>query len=301
MKTTMTKKQRQELVRLEKQILKTARYVEGHGLVKPMSSWDGTTREEVAELLKERQARLNEMFLCTEQEVSDFKKVNDRLYALTQKMHEKALSLYRDILKEGYDRDFDDDIMVEGTVKYVFNDAWGSVVLTGEERRNMYEKHFEPYWSDFPAMLSILFEHYENTLEPECASCFASYELFHKPDMDPKEFGLENGRGIDLIRWGFFYNTDRLRQIAEHSRYLFEKYDKDNPVPVTTENLAAKNAGSGIPCTDDSYTSYFREGHEYFPIFQGTLNENPKLHGNSANTNTSNTPSWPIRPVTSLN
>ena len=117
----------------------------------------------------------------------------------------------------------------------------------------------------------------------------------------PKEFGLENGRGVDLIRWGFFYNTDRLHQIAEHSRYLFEKYDKDNPVPVTTENLAAKNAGSGIPCTDDSYTSYFREGHEYFPIFQGTLNENPKLHGNSANTNTSNTPSWPIRPVTSLN
>ena len=72
-------------------------------------------------------------------------------------------------------------------------------------------------------------------------------------------------------------------------------------MPVTTENLAAKNAASGIPCTDDSYTSYFREGHEYFPIFQGTLNENPKLHGNSANTNTSNTPSWPVRPVTSLN
>jgi len=136
--------------------------------------------------------RLNEMFLCTEQEVSDFRKVNDRLYELTQKMHEKALSLYRAILKEGYDRDFDDDIMVEGTVKYVFNDAWGSVILTGEERRNMYEKPLEPYWSDFPAMLEILYEYYENTLEPECASCFASYELFHKPDMDPKEFGLEN-------------------------------------------------------------------------------------------------------------
>ena len=67
----MTKKQqRQELVRLEKQILKTARYVEGHGLVEPMSAWDGTTREEVAELLKERQARRKEMCLCTEQEVS---------------------------------------------------------------------------------------------------------------------------------------------------------------------------------------------------------------------------------------
>ena len=37
------KKQRQELVRLEKLIVKTARYVEGHGLVEPMSAWDGTT------------------------------------------------------------------------------------------------------------------------------------------------------------------------------------------------------------------------------------------------------------------
>ena len=26
----------------------------------------------------------------------------------------------------------------------------------------------------------------------------------------PKEFGCENGRGIDLLRWGFFYSTDRL-------------------------------------------------------------------------------------------
>ena len=40
----MTKKQRQELMRLEKAIIKTARYVEGHGLVKPMSSWDGERR-----------------------------------------------------------------------------------------------------------------------------------------------------------------------------------------------------------------------------------------------------------------
>jgi len=192
MKTIMTKKQRQELVRLEKQIVKTARYVEGHGLVKPISSWDGTTREEVTGLLTERQTRLNEMFLCTEQEVSDFRKVNDRLYTLTQKMHDKALSLYRAILKEGYDPGFDDDIMVEGTVKYVFNDTWGSVIFSGEERRDMYQKPLEPYWSDFPAMLEILYEYYENTLEPECASCSASYELFHRPDMDPKEFGLEN-------------------------------------------------------------------------------------------------------------
>lgn len=115
----------------------------------------------------------------------------------------------------------------------------------------------------------------------------------------PKEFGLENGRGIDLIRWGFFYDNDRLAQIAAHSRYIFEKYNSADPnqKPVTTANLTAKGSGGDLECTDDSYTTYFRQGHEYFPIYQGTRNENPKLTGNSANTNTPNTPTWRIHPV----
>ena len=188
----MTKKQRQELVRLEKAIIKTARYVEGHGLVTPMSSWDSERREILKSQLEERQTMLNDMFLCTADEVADFRKTNDRLYALTQKMHEKALSLYRAILKEGYDPEFDDDIMVEGTLRYVFNDALGSVVLSFEEGRDLFDKPLEPYWSNFPAMLAIISEYYENTLEPECASCFTSYELTHTPEMEAKEFGLEN-------------------------------------------------------------------------------------------------------------
>ncbi len=101
----------------------------------------------------------------------------------------------------------------------------------------------------------------------------------------PKEFGLENGRGIDLLRWGFFYSDARLKQIAEHSRYYF---DKDVTVPIHTENLAAKGATEGLPCTDDSFTSYYQPGHEFFPIFQGTRNANPNLKGNSANNNTDN-------------
>ena len=119
----------------------------------------------------------------------------------------------------------------------------------------------------------------------------------------PKEFGLENGRGIDLIRWGFFYSTDRLQQIAAHSRYIFEKYDANDAAqkPVTTANLDAKGSGTALECTDDSYTDYFRQGHEYFPIFQATMNENPKLVGNSANKSTPNTPSWNIHPVVTLN
>lgn len=179
-------------MRLEKTIIKTACYAEGHGLVKPISSWDGERRETLKSQLEERQTMLNDMFLCSPQEIIDLRKTNDRLYTLTQKMHEKALSLYRAILKEGYDPDFDDDIMVEGTLKYVFNDTWSSVILTDQERRNLFDKPLEPYGSNFPAMLEILCEYYDNSYEPQCASCFTSYDLIHKPELEPKEYGLED-------------------------------------------------------------------------------------------------------------
>ena len=119
----------------------------------------------------------------------------------------------------------------------------------------------------------------------------------------PKEFGLENGRGVDLIRWGFFYDVNRLQQITAHSRYIFD--DKFTTVeasaPVTTANLDAKDAGTALACTDDSY-SHYRPGHEYFPIYQGTRNNNPKIVGNSANNNTDNSVwylanGWTIHPI----
>lgn len=103
----------------------------------------------------------------------------------------------------------------------------------------------------------------------------------------PKEFGCENGRGIDLIRWGFFYDSDRLQQLVEHGYYK-----RDGT--ANTEELTAATA-------DDSSFKYYYKGHEYFPIFQGTLNANPNLEGNSANNNEDNGPAflarWSVRPV----
>jgi len=90
----------------------------------------------------------------------------------------------------------------------------------------------------------------------------------------PKEFGCENGRGIDLIRWGFFYDADRLNQIKDHGSYLRNGIADTTPVD--------RNTG------DDSSFNYFTPGHEYFPFYQGTLDANPKLTGNSANHNHDN-------------
>ncbi|WP_297094796.1 RagB/SusD family nutrient uptake outer membrane protein [uncultured Draconibacterium sp.] len=108
----------------------------------------------------------------------------------------------------------------------------------------------------------------------------------------PKEFGCENGRGIDLLRWGFFYDADRLNQLVEHAYYK-----RDGT--ASTELLTAETA-------DDSSFEYYYKGHEYFPIFQSTLNANPNLVGNSANKNEDNGPAffekgYTVRPIVDLN
>lgn len=103
----------------------------------------------------------------------------------------------------------------------------------------------------------------------------------------PKEFGCENGRGKDLLRWGFFYDEGRMQQLIEHAYYKLDG-------TASTELLTAETASAS------SY-QHFYKGHEYFPIFQGTLNANPNLRGNSANNNEDNGPAFKekynIRPV----
>ncbi|MBN1926217.1 MAG: RagB/SusD family nutrient uptake outer membrane protein [Prolixibacteraceae bacterium] len=106
----------------------------------------------------------------------------------------------------------------------------------------------------------------------------------------PKEFGCENGRGIDLLRWGFFYDDGRFNQLLEHGYYKLDG-------TASTEELTAETASA-------SSFQYYYKGHEYFPIFQSTLNANPNLVGNSANKNEDNGPAflekWTVRPVVEL-
>lgn len=187
----MNKKQKQELARIEKQIIKVAHYIGGHGMIRPLNDWDEEKKNQLKDLLHNRRELLNKMFECSAEEVEAFKIVNDRLNDLTKKMYAKSLSIYKAILQEGYDPEFDDDLIVDGSLRYVFHDEWGSVIWSEEERRNGYEVINE-YGSNFAAMLDILYDLYEEGCEPECSYCHVSYSLSHKPEMPASEFGLDD-------------------------------------------------------------------------------------------------------------
>ena len=100
----------------------------------------------------------------------------------------------------------------------------------------------------------------------------------------PKEFGCEFGRGFDLIRWGFFYDSGRLQQLKEHGAVNF--WTKANYGNGSID-FTPKDPVDYSTCSKSSFDNWIA-GHEFFPIYQGTLNDNPNLVGNSANTSESN-------------
>ena len=112
----------------------------------------------------------------------------------------------------------------------------------------------------------------------------------------PKEFGCEYGRGFDLIRWGFFYDQGRLAQLKEHGTFRRSPYKAKEAVSYSMVGVD--------PELKSSYDTYV-PGHEFLPIYQGLLNDNPNLTGNSANTNTDNSSDffgrgWTVHPVVNL-
>ena len=114
----------------------------------------------------------------------------------------------------------------------------------------------------------------------------------------PKEFGCEFGRGFDLLRWGFFYSADRLAQIKEHGTFR-----RTNDKTRVKESVSYAEVGIDSELKS-SYDSWI-QGHEFFPLYQGTLNDNPNLVGNSANASSSNESyyrgkGWTLHPVVNL-
>jgi len=114
----------------------------------------------------------------------------------------------------------------------------------------------------------------------------------------PKEFGCEFGRGFDLIRWGFFYDSGRLQQLKEHGTFRRSSDKTTVKAPVSYADIAND---AQLKSSYDTYVP----AHEFLPIYQGTLNANPNLVGNSANYSTDNSSyfsekGWTVHPVVDL-
>ena len=112
----------------------------------------------------------------------------------------------------------------------------------------------------------------------------------------PKEFGCEFGRGLDLIRWGFFYSNERLLQLKEHGTFRRSVHRAKEPVDYTQVGVDSE--------LKSSYDG-FVQGHEFLPIVQTLSNKNPNLKGNSANYSINNATyfqekGWTVHPIVNL-
>lgn len=103
----------------------------------------------------------------------------------------------------------------------------------------------------------------------------------------PTEFGCEHGRFQDIIRWGWLYDSGRLAQLRKHACTYWSDDSKVGVIPSSPE------------VADDDPFSFWKPGHEYLPIYDGNLNANYNLEGNSANKSEANTPTFTIHPVVS--
>ena len=135
--------------------------------------------EKIQELIGTRSLILNRMFQATSQEIKRFEAVNELLNSLTKKMYHRMANLYRTLIDSPKDKSFDDDYVVSGTLKYVYNDE--------DSILNLSEDSY--YGSDFAYMIELIYhllEDYNRGL-PEIEECSCNYSPKHTSDMTDEQ------------------------------------------------------------------------------------------------------------------
>lgn len=180
-------KLRKQLQRIEAAILHTTGKDMDRLLVKRISE---KKRERIGDLIGQRKVLLDRMFAATPEEVERMEQVNTLLLQLTRQMYHRSAELYRKVLGATYDKTFDDDVVVEGSLKYNC-DGPKSVLHLSNDRY---------YGSDFSRMLQIIdwlyfcrtdgfrLEEIENTLtksiEPDDTPSMSDAELEFTDDLN---------------------------------------------------------------------------------------------------------------------
>ena len=135
--------------------------------------------EKIQDLIGTRSLILNRMFQATSQEIKRFEAVNELLNSLTKKMYHRMANLYRTLINSPKDESFDDDYVVSGTLKYVYNDE-DSILILPEDGY---------YGSDFAYMIELIYyllEDYNGGV-PEIEECSCNYSPKHTSDMTDEQ------------------------------------------------------------------------------------------------------------------
>lgn len=138
-----TAKLRKELLRVETSILRLTGKDMDRLSVRLIPE---KKRKRIGVLMIRRKVLLNQMFAATQEEVERLERVNALLLDLTRQMYRRSAELYRRVLDTTYDKTFDDDVMVEGSLKYGFNGPESVLYLSNDRY----------YGSDFTRMLQII-------------------------------------------------------------------------------------------------------------------------------------------------
>lgn len=138
-------------------------------------------RENLKNLLRSRRYCLNMLFRKDPKGLEHFKKVNNLLRGLTDRMYKKGARVYRQYLISGVDETFDDDFMIDADLRFVYNSE-DSIAKLGDE---------EHYGSDFNYMMNVI---YDLCAEASCAGASFSkgFRKGDKPEMSDKELELDN-------------------------------------------------------------------------------------------------------------
>ena len=141
--------------------------------------------EQVERLIWKRKHLLDKMFVATPEEVVRMEQVNSRLYDLTQKMYARTEALYRKMATATYNPEFDDDVEVEGSLRFSPN-GYGAVLPMAND------DYYGSYFYEMFCVIDWLYTCEPLTLEEvEHCWCLRS-PADYRPEMSREELGIKD-------------------------------------------------------------------------------------------------------------
>ena len=137
--------------------------------------------EQVGKLIWKRKHLLDEMFVAMPEEVVRMEQLNNRLLDLTHKMLSRTEALYRNLMTATYDPEFDDDVEVEGSLRFSLNGQSSVLPMVNDDY----------YGSNFYEILCVIDWLYTcNHLGTEEIECINISLADYSTEMSSEELGL---------------------------------------------------------------------------------------------------------------